>query len=388
MPKTTYVWDELSDNVIEEYEGGVLTASYSHEPGFYGNLLRQNRSGTTHYYHYDGRGDTVALTNDAGIVTDTKEYDAWGNVIASTGTAVTPYQFLGRIGVYRDSVTQLLVRRSRPYQPSTGRWITLGALSRRVVRLATYAVNRSRPLATVDFSSTLDDDSSKKGGEDAGPLSVLIETTTSPKTLKCGEDIEVAWKFSLSQEAPCNGFMIQRVNVSCKIVECACQNKDVFDSENIHPSTAYTYYEAWRVRHGKTNPVTLNGVDRFLSTPVACRRGKYVQQGEVRFYCNTDVGLDEETTNESIPNWTPSGTKVFYPPDSASDDCKTTAGTLQSTGDQPTFWDGFGTNSRAKLAYRRAWLNWECCPRNDRCKDGYGTEEIAVDVLTDPEETK
>ena len=30
MPKTTYVWDELSDNVIEEYEDGVLSVSYEH----------------------------------------------------------------------------------------------------------------------------------------------------------------------------------------------------------------------------------------------------------------------------------------------------------------------------------------------------------------------
>ena len=77
MPKTTYVWDELSDNVIEEYEDGVLSVSYDHEPGLYGNLLSQNRSGVTSYYHYDGRGDTVALTDDSGTVTDTKEYDAW-----------------------------------------------------------------------------------------------------------------------------------------------------------------------------------------------------------------------------------------------------------------------------------------------------------------------
>ena len=39
MPKTTYVWDELSDNVIEEYEDGILSASYAHEPGLYGNSL-------------------------------------------------------------------------------------------------------------------------------------------------------------------------------------------------------------------------------------------------------------------------------------------------------------------------------------------------------------
>ena len=71
MPGIEYVWDELSDNVIEEYEDGVLSVSYDHEPGLYGNLLSQNRNGVTSYYHYDGRGDTVALTDDSGNVTDT-----------------------------------------------------------------------------------------------------------------------------------------------------------------------------------------------------------------------------------------------------------------------------------------------------------------------------
>ncbi len=98
MPEIEYVWDELSDNVIEEYEDGVLAASYTHESGLYGNLLSQHRNGATSYYHYDGRGDTVALTDDAGDVTDTKEYDAWGNVIASTGSTVTPYQYRGQRG--------------------------------------------------------------------------------------------------------------------------------------------------------------------------------------------------------------------------------------------------------------------------------------------------
>ena len=113
MPKTTYMWDELSDNVAAEYEDGVLSASYTHEPGLYGNLLSQNRNGVTSYYHYDGRGDTVALTDDSGNVTDTKEYDAWGNVLASTGSTVTPYQFGGRHGYRHDANPGLINLRSR-----------------------------------------------------------------------------------------------------------------------------------------------------------------------------------------------------------------------------------------------------------------------------------
>ena len=53
---------------VAEYEDGVLSPSYTHEPGLYGNLLSQNRNGVTSYYHYNGRGDTVALTDDAGNV--------------------------------------------------------------------------------------------------------------------------------------------------------------------------------------------------------------------------------------------------------------------------------------------------------------------------------
>ncbi|MCX7397487.1 MAG: hypothetical protein NT138_07370 [Planctomycetales bacterium] len=125
MPKTTYVWDELSDNLIEEYEDGVLSASYTHEPGLYGNLLSQNRNGVTSYYHYDGRGDTVALTDDSGNVTDTKEYDAWGNVLASAGGTITPFQFGGMNGYQATPSPHNVYVRSRHYSPQSSRWISL-----------------------------------------------------------------------------------------------------------------------------------------------------------------------------------------------------------------------------------------------------------------------
>jgi hypothetical protein len=44
------------------------------------------------YYLYDGHGSTRALTDTSGNVTDTYDYDAFGNEIHSTGT--TPNEFL------------------------------------------------------------------------------------------------------------------------------------------------------------------------------------------------------------------------------------------------------------------------------------------------------
>ncbi len=38
------------------------------------------------FYGYDGFGTVHQLTNSAGAVTDTYEYDAFGNKVNSTGT--------------------------------------------------------------------------------------------------------------------------------------------------------------------------------------------------------------------------------------------------------------------------------------------------------------
>lgn len=48
---------------------------------------------TPSFYGYDGHGSTRFLTNMAGSVTDTYNYDAFGNLINSTGTTPNNYLF-------------------------------------------------------------------------------------------------------------------------------------------------------------------------------------------------------------------------------------------------------------------------------------------------------
>ena len=59
--------------------------------------------------------------NAAGAVTDTYEYDAWGNKINSTGT--TPNSYLYRAEQY-DSDLGLYYLRARYYNPTTGRFLS------------------------------------------------------------------------------------------------------------------------------------------------------------------------------------------------------------------------------------------------------------------------
>jgi RHS repeat-associated protein len=44
---------------------------------------------------YDGHGSVRQLTDDGGAVRDTYDYDAYGNLVASTGTDYNPFLFAG-----------------------------------------------------------------------------------------------------------------------------------------------------------------------------------------------------------------------------------------------------------------------------------------------------
>jgi len=86
-----------------------------------GMMAQVSGAPTTSFYQYDGRGTVRMLTNSAGAVTDTYEYDAFGNLIASTGS--TPNVYLYR-GERYEAHLGLYYLRARWYNPVTGRFMT------------------------------------------------------------------------------------------------------------------------------------------------------------------------------------------------------------------------------------------------------------------------
>jgi len=76
---------------------------------------------TPSFYVYDGGGSVRQLTNSAQTVTDTYDYDAFGNVVNKTGT--TPNNFLYR-GEQYDSDLGLYYLRARYYNPATDRFLS------------------------------------------------------------------------------------------------------------------------------------------------------------------------------------------------------------------------------------------------------------------------
>jgi|GEM_PF-4716371 len=129
MATTKFVWDELSDNVLMETdENNVPTAEYTHWPERFGELISQERSGVTSYFHYDGAHSTRLLTDDNGEITDTYIYSAYGELVARTGTTTNPFGYKGAVGYYTNAATNDIYVRARSYQPVSGRWLSMDPL--------------------------------------------------------------------------------------------------------------------------------------------------------------------------------------------------------------------------------------------------------------------
>jgi RHS repeat-associated protein len=108
-------------NIALEYDqSNALAASYVDLPGA-DHPLEMVRGGTPYYYLQDANGNVVGLTNSAGTLVASYEYDAFGGLAASTGSVDNPFTFAGR---EYDPKSGLYYDRLRYYDPTTGRFIS------------------------------------------------------------------------------------------------------------------------------------------------------------------------------------------------------------------------------------------------------------------------
>ncbi|MCU7905887.1 MAG: tandem-95 repeat protein, partial [Candidatus Thiodiazotropha sp. (ex Epidulcina cf. delphinae)] len=111
---TSYTVDENRDyaQVLIE-DNGTSPVSYT-----YGDdLISQTRDGATSFYHYDGLGSTRSLTDSLGNLTDTYDYEAFGEVLNRTGTTENGYLFAGE---QFDSESGNYYLRNRYMNPENG----------------------------------------------------------------------------------------------------------------------------------------------------------------------------------------------------------------------------------------------------------------------------
>jgi len=135
--------------VLAEIDGqGAATATYTYGT----DLISQDRLGQTHFYHYDGHGSTTALSDQSATITDTYAYEAFGNLIARTGTTTNYQRYSGE---RYDPNLGFIYLRARHYNPSIGRFHTMDTWQgngQDPITLHKYLYANANPVMGVDPS--------------------------------------------------------------------------------------------------------------------------------------------------------------------------------------------------------------------------------------------
>ncbi|MFY0640991.1 MAG: type IV secretion protein Rhs [Bermanella sp.] len=145
---TSYVVDSNRDyaQVLEEVVDGlsIVTYSYGHD------LISQNREGDFRFYQYDGLGSTRELTDSSGAVTDSYDYEAFGDVLNETGGTDNNYKFTGE--QFDTGLNQYYLR-ARYYDQGVGRFTqqdTWMGNNHDPITLNKYVYGNADPVSYID----------------------------------------------------------------------------------------------------------------------------------------------------------------------------------------------------------------------------------------------
>src|SRR5947209_17848668 len=119
---TKYLVDTINPpglpQVLDETVNGSVTRTYAYGLQRISENQLNGSTWTPSFYGYDGHGNVRFLTNSTGAVTDTYQYDAFGRLIAFTGSTPNNFEYSGE---QFDANVGLYNLRARYYNQATGR---------------------------------------------------------------------------------------------------------------------------------------------------------------------------------------------------------------------------------------------------------------------------
>jgi RHS repeat-associated protein len=149
---TKYIIDpsgSMANVIAETNSAGAITAYYIHGIGLIARI--DALTNEARYYHYDRTGNTVALTDSSGAVTDQYAYDLDPfafNVTKSESTS-NPFTFVGQFGVM-DEGDNLFFMRARYYDAAEGKFLNEDPIGFEGGDLNLYAYVGGDPVSWMD----------------------------------------------------------------------------------------------------------------------------------------------------------------------------------------------------------------------------------------------
>ncbi|MBK8702551.1 MAG: RHS repeat-associated core domain-containing protein [Saprospiraceae bacterium] len=140
-----FVLDILgTSNILAETDAnGQITDYYVYGLGL---IARVKPNNTTHYYHFDFRGSTVAMTNASANITHAYQYDPFGKIMQQTEADDNRFTFVGKYGVMEEE-SNLYFMRARYYDPNLGRFLSEDP----VWNTNLFAYSDGNPVMNIDF---------------------------------------------------------------------------------------------------------------------------------------------------------------------------------------------------------------------------------------------
>ena len=117
-----------------------------------------NSEGSTEYFYVKNlQGDILKVIDAAGTVHAAYTYDAWGNILSSSGTmaSINPLRYRG---YYYDAETGLYYLQSRYYDPEVGRFInadSYASTGQGIIGCNMFAYCLNNPVIFADFTGYL-----------------------------------------------------------------------------------------------------------------------------------------------------------------------------------------------------------------------------------------
>ncbi|MEJ6397316.1 Ig-like domain-containing protein, partial [Yoonia sp. 208BN28-4] len=181
---TEYLVDPFGlGDVVSEYSGGTLSATYTHGLG----LASAEIGGETAFYDADAVGSVTTLTGTNGAIANSYAYTPFGSELSEVEGLANDFEFNGAFGVSEDS-DDLTFMRARSYSSEQARFISEDPLFIRGDPENLYRFALNSPLSFVDATGAMVDNTYGTPAEQVGPERPPVGSGTHDARLGRGSE--------------------------------------------------------------------------------------------------------------------------------------------------------------------------------------------------------